>query len=90
MGIKRRKQPKLLAKKLRAIRVALGLSQVRMAELLDESDPGLISRYEQGKREPSLLTLLQYSRLAGVVMDVLVEDQLELPKRLASKRQKRK
>jgi transcriptional regulator with XRE-family HTH domain len=39
-----------------------------------------ISQYETGKREPPLLALLQYARLAGVAVDVLIDDKLTLPK----------
>jgi transcriptional regulator with XRE-family HTH domain len=83
MGRKRRVQPKRLAYKLREIRRSLDLSQTGMAERLQSVPgppyPGLISRYEQGKAEPSLLILLEYARLAGVYMEVLVDDKLDLP-----------
>jgi transcriptional regulator with XRE-family HTH domain len=39
-----------------------------------------ISGYELGTSEPSLLVLLKYARLAGVPMEVLVDDELNLPK----------
>jgi transcriptional regulator with XRE-family HTH domain len=39
-----------------------------------------ISQYETGKREPPLLVLLKYARLAGVTIDDLVDDKLSLPK----------
>lgn len=88
MGRKRRTQPERLAMKLREIRRRLYLSQQQMAERLEGVPappyPGLISRYEQGKAEPSLLILLAYARLAGVPMEVLVDDELDLPKRLPS------
>jgi transcriptional regulator with XRE-family HTH domain len=41
--------------------------------------PSSISLYEQGKREPPLLVLLKYARLAGVSTDVLIDDKLKLP-----------
>lgn len=85
MGRKRRAQPKLLAYKLREIRHRLDFSQEQMTERLQDVPgtlyPGLISRYEQGKAEPSLLILLEYARLAGVSMEVLVDDKLNLPKK---------
>jgi transcriptional regulator with XRE-family HTH domain len=40
--------------------------------------PGLISRYEHGKAEPSLLVLLEYARLGGVSMEALVDDRMRL------------
>src|SRR5690348_8994795 len=37
-----------------------------------------ISDYECGIRHPNLLTLLNYAKLAGVCLDILVNDNLEL------------
>jgi transcriptional regulator with XRE-family HTH domain len=85
MGRQRRVQPKRLASKLKEVRLRLGLSQAQMAARLEDVPgppyPGLISRYEQGKAEPSLLILLEYARLAGVSMETLVDDKLNLPKK---------
>ena len=41
--------------------------------------PSSISEYETGKREPPLLVLLKYARLAGVSTDVLIDDKTPLP-----------
>lgn len=83
MGQRRRMQPKRLAEKLQEIRKRLGLGQKQMAERLKNVGgspyPGLISRYEQGKAEPSLLVLLEYARIAGISMEVLVDDKRDLP-----------
>jgi transcriptional regulator with XRE-family HTH domain len=88
MGSARRPQPKYLPAKLLKIRELLGLTQEQMAVLLNHVksplQPSQISRFEQGKREPSLLLLLKYARIAGVSMDVLVNDELDLPERLPS------
>ena len=84
MGQQRRPQPKRLASKLRNIRELLDLSQEQMAErfkrVKSPPQPGTISRYETGQREPSLLVLLEYARLAGISTDVLIDDKLNLPK----------
>jgi hypothetical protein len=37
---------------------------------------------ESGRRIPGLLTLREYAKLGGVWMDVLVDDALDLPKKL--------
>jgi transcriptional regulator with XRE-family HTH domain len=77
----RRKQPRRLARKLLAIRNGLGLSQTEMARRLDlDKAYTVISAYERGTREPDLITLLRYARLAAVTMDVLVDDNLNLPR----------
>ena len=83
-----RLKPDRLAEKLTHIRNALGLSQTEMLRHLglDESMKyARISEYEQGMREPSLLTLLAYSRVAGVHMEVLADDEMDLPAKLKSK-----
>jgi transcriptional regulator with XRE-family HTH domain len=82
MGKTRRTQPKKLASKLKEIRHRLGWSQEQMANRLKKVEkttyPGLISRFENGKAEPSLIVLLEYSRIAGVSMETLVDDKLKL------------
>lgn len=80
MGRARRAQPKKLAGKLREIRRRLDWSQEQMADRLKKVEktiyPGLISRFEHGKAEPSLIVLLEYSRIAGVSMETLVDDKI--------------
>jgi transcriptional regulator with XRE-family HTH domain len=86
---KPRPKPERLAEKLRQIRVALELSQPEMLKRLgleEEMQYARISEYETGQREPSLLTLLAYSRVAGVHMEVLADDALDLPDKLPVRR----
>lgn len=85
MGTKARPKPKRLAEKLRQIRLALGLTQMQMTERLGAEGlikEARISEYELGVREPSLMILLSYARLAGVHMEALIDDELDLPDRL--------
>ena len=78
MGNPRRKPEKLPAKLL-AIRQKLEVSQSQMAQLLElETGYPRISEYEIGKREPDLIILLRYTKLARVSIDVLANDSLEL------------
>ena len=80
-----RPRPKRLAEKLRQIRISLGLSQPEMHRRLqaeDEIDYTTISKYELDKNEPPLEILLRYARLAGVHMEDIVDDELDLPDRL--------
>jgi transcriptional regulator with XRE-family HTH domain len=80
-----RPKPEYLAEKLRQIRAGLELSQPEMLKRLglDESmHYARISEYETGVREPSLLTLLEYARVARVHMEYIVDDDRELPERL--------
>lgn len=83
-----RPKPKRLAEKLRAIRQGLGLSQTQMLKRLEHEMTmhyGRISEYEAGKREPTLMTILQYARVAGVHMEDLVDDELDLPAKFPGK-----
>jgi len=85
MGQTRRQKPAKLARKLRQIRLALGLSQNEMIDRLDLVDQlaqNNISAFERGTREPSLIVLLAYARTAGVCIDVLVDDGVDLPRSL--------
>jgi transcriptional regulator with XRE-family HTH domain len=80
-----RAKPKRLTQKLLQIRVGLGLSQNQMLEKLGLADSlfrSSISSYELGGSQPPLPVLLSYARLAGVCLDVLVDDDMDLPKRL--------
>jgi transcriptional regulator with XRE-family HTH domain len=89
MGRARRPKPSRLALKLLQIRTQLGLTQEQMLERLNYKKSPLyasqISDFEQGKREPPLLVLLQYSRVSGVPMEVLVDDEADVPMRLSNK-----
>jgi transcriptional regulator with XRE-family HTH domain len=85
MGAVARIKPKHLAVKLRRIREAFGLSQTEMLKRLGFEDRiayHRISNYELGTGEPPLPVLLAYARLAGVSTDVLIDDEMDLPKRL--------
>ena len=86
MGRANRHTPSRLAEKLHAIRTRLELSQWQLIERLDCPRIPLyaasISQYEQGKREPPLPVLLSYARLVGVAVETLIDDELDLPKRL--------
>jgi transcriptional regulator with XRE-family HTH domain len=85
MGNGSRPKPERLPEKLRDIRLALGLSQPEMNRQLgleDEVEYTNISKYELGRNEPPLTTLLRYARLAGVHLEDIVDDDLDLPVKL--------
>lgn len=80
MGRLPRPRPSRLGEKLLLIRTRLGLSQTAMCRLLELSvDYSAISQYESGTREPPLPILLKYARMAGVIVDVLIDDDLDMP-----------
>ncbi|HZH91576.1 MAG TPA: helix-turn-helix transcriptional regulator [Pyrinomonadaceae bacterium] len=88
MGRKPRAKPERLAEKLRTIRDAFGLSQRELVKRLETGnliDAKHVSKFELGEREPSLLVLLYYARLAGISIDVLADDDLNLPAKLPAK-----
>ena len=80
MGRAPRKKPARLGEKLLAIRNRLDMSQTQMARALElKVHYSAVSNFELGTREPDMLIVLRYARLAGVWMDFLVDDQLNLP-----------
>lgn len=85
MSRKSRLRVKNLPEKLRKIRQALNLSQGGMLQLLDFeelTDRSIISGYERGEREPPLPVVLRYARVAGVSVDCLIDDELDLPEQI--------
>lgn len=86
MGSARRPTPARLAEKLLQIRLQLGLSQSQMLRSLGDTKTKIhaahLSGYESGNREPPLTVLLQYARVAGVPVEILINDEQDLPKRL--------
>lgn len=90
-GKRRRPRPLRLHEKLRQIREAYNLSQsemVRRLGLTEELHPSEISAFEREpknkwSREPALPHLLCYARVAGVTVEMLIDDKMELPDRLA-------
>jgi transcriptional regulator with XRE-family HTH domain len=87
MGAARQRSERL-AEKLLRIRLALALSQTEMLKRLGVEGMivyNRISDYETGKREPPLPILLRYARVAGVYVDVLIDDDLNLPAKLPAK-----
>jgi transcriptional regulator with XRE-family HTH domain len=72
--------------------VVLNLSQdgtVRCLGLENQLTREEISKYERGLRVLSHLTLLKYARAAGLIVDDLIDDELELPNRLPIRRERR-
>jgi transcriptional regulator with XRE-family HTH domain len=80
-----RRRPERLSEKLRKIRGSLDLSlsaMLRRLEAEDQIASSQISEYETGRREPPLLILLRYARIAGIHTEVLIDDELDLPDKL--------
>jgi transcriptional regulator with XRE-family HTH domain len=82
MGQSSRPRPARLSQKLVEIRTKLQLSQnelISRLSLTDEVTQARISAYERGVREPPLTVLLRYAHVAGVYVDALIDDELDLP-----------
>ena len=80
-----RPRPRRLADKLLQIRRSLGLSQPEMVKRLGVGHRihyNNISKYELDKNEPPLEILLAYARLAQVHLEEIVDDKLDLPRKL--------
>jgi len=74
--------PRNLANKLLKIREFLNLSQTEMLKKLGFDERlyrSNISQYERGEREPPLLVLLSYAKVSGVTVEMLIDDEAELP-----------
>jgi transcriptional regulator with XRE-family HTH domain len=87
MGRSSREVPARLGEKLLQIRTALGLSQdgmLRRLGLDDDYGRHYISGFETGEREPSLRVLLRYSQAAKVWINAIVDDSVDLPKKIPS------
>jgi len=82
-----RPRPERLGEKLLQIRETLGISQQHMPARLGllGMHPGRISEYENNVREPAAMTLLAYADLAGVHLEDIVNDKVDLPKKLPGK-----
>lgn len=80
-----RPRPRRLAEKLLQIRQNLGLSQpeivkrMGVAQMIHYTN---ISKYELDRNEPPLMILLAYAKLAQVHLEVIVDDDIDLPRKL--------
>lgn len=90
MGSSVRKKPKYLSQKLTAIRERMGYDYTEMGKKLSEiikqiTDQEILLRrsdiwkFEAAEREPNLLVLLGYAKLAKVSTDLLIDDREKLP-----------
>lgn len=86
MGRGARMRPARLSEKLLQIRNVLGDTQEEMARRLGFSQitREYISGFELGTREPPLPVLLRIAEIAGVYIDVLVDDELDMPENFPS------
>ena len=75
-----RNRPDRLAEKLLQIRKAFGLSQRELAKRLGNyRTHHHISKYERGKSVPPIEVVLAYSRVANVLIEQIVDDDVDLP-----------
>lgn len=89
MGRAKRPRPERLGEKLLLVRSELGLSQNEMLRVLswhEKADRSAISDWENDVREPPLPVLLEYARVANIYVEVLIDDDLDLPILLPSRK----
>lgn len=97
MGVARNK-PKLLPNKLVIIREHLGIAKKDLASKLEVArklnvTSRLVSDYEKGRCEPTLMETLLYARSVRVPMELLVEDSCSVDafrRRLLRKQKRRR
>jgi len=85
MGRASRPKPTRLAEKLIEIRKKLNLSQngvIGYMGLGGELTREDVSKFERAVRIPPLPVLLGYARVAGVYVDTLIDDEIDLPRKL--------
>lgn len=93
MGRAKKTRVENLPKKLLEIREKLNLKQgelIKQLGLEGEIYQGNISEYESGKRQPPLTVLLKYAQLAGICLDILADDNSQLPEKLPSQAKHKK
>lgn len=96
MGYARNK-PKLLPKKLVVIREHLGIAKKELASKLEVArklkvTSRLVSDYEKGRCEPTLMETLLYARSVRVPMALIIEDTFSVAafRRRLLRKQKRR
>jgi len=69
-----------MAAKLRSIRKSLGLTQPKLIERLNVAgiSAPYICQYESGRTEPTLIVLLAYSRVSGIPVEQIIDDDKQL------------
>lgn len=91
MGRNSRSRPVRLAEKLKMIRERLNLSQDGMLSKLELTDVegferSVISAFELDKREPDLIVLMSYAKVANVYVEALIDDSIDLPETVPAKK----
>lgn len=83
MGKAKRVRPARLGEKLSAIRRYFDCTLEQMAEKLSDDIFSVrrqaVSQYELNDNEPPLPILLRYARISGIAMEILVDDEIDLP-----------
>lgn len=93
MGRAKRIIPKNLPIKLKKIRSGLNLSLEGMVKTLEDKlvelgyseirlYSGNVYEFETGKREPLLPVILAYARTVSINCDILIDNELDLPKNI--------
>lgn len=75
--------PNKLPQKLQQIRRHLNVSQSQLLPLINPFETGenraRVSQWERGIRTPTVIEIWNYAKLAKVPMEILVDDDAELP-----------
>lgn len=83
MGKAKRMRPKRLGEKLLKIRNCFGDSLSQLAERMSDTKLNIsrtaLSAYELNDSEPPLPVLLKFARIANIYVEVLIDDEMDLP-----------
>ena len=74
----------MLSDQITRLRKSAGMSQLQLGQRLNIS-PSAVGMYEQGRRTPSLETLVRLSVLFGVSLDYLIPGRTQAPKEMRGK-----
>lgn len=76
-----RRIPQKLGQKLLQVRLTRAFTQSQLAECLSDESVHVykqdVQKFESNQREPSLVVLLKYSRLARLPMEFFADDEID-------------
>ena len=63
------------SKNLRDLRIARGMSQQQLADIIDVKQP-TVAQYESGRRQPTICISIRIAKVLGTTVEALVPEAL--------------